>query len=80
MYLVKDRRNGQVYALKRSALMLPEHETRFQNEVDAHGSMASCPFVVTLVDSKVVTLKDGGKHGILLLPFYFNGSVSIHTE
>ncbi|KAJ3299910.1 Serine/threonine-protein kinase 16 [Borealophlyctis nickersoniae] len=64
------------YALKRIRIQLPEQEERLTNEIAAHKAVNS-PFVVKLLDSQVVRERSNGAvvEGILLLPFYSNGTV-----
>ncbi|KAJ1345035.1 hypothetical protein BSLG_000550 [Batrachochytrium salamandrivorans] len=80
---VKDMANGTgdhsstgLYALKRIAVQLPEHEERLRGEIAAHGCVTHSPYVVNLVDSQCVMGADGSiVEGRLLLPYFKNGTV-----
>ncbi|KAJ3054330.1 Serine/threonine-protein kinase 16 [Rhizophlyctis rosea] len=75
VYLVRAADN-QHYALKRIRIQLPEQEERLKNEIAAHKAIKS-PHVVQLVDAEIVRDRPNGaiKEGLLLLPFYGNGTV-----
>ena len=79
VYLVRASDN-QHYALKRIRIQLPEQEESLKNEIAAHKAVKS-PHVVELVDAEVVRDRPNGaiKEGLLLLPFYGNGTVGFLT-
>ncbi|KAL5034966.1 Serine/threonine-protein kinase env7 [Batrachochytrium dendrobatidis] len=65
-----------LFALKRIAVQLPEHEERLKNEIAAHGCVSDSPFVVKLVDSQRITDANGSvTEGRLLLPYFKNGTI-----
>ena len=70
MYLVSDPINGAKFALKRQRIQLKEHEAGLKREIQAHTIVRESKYVVSLLDSFV----DPGNEGLLLLPFFSNGT------
>ena len=74
VYLVKDKSNGTLYALKRVNTELPEHEAMLNQEIKAYKQVQS-PYIIKLIDSKIIQNSGRTVEGLLLLPFYKNGTV-----
>ncbi|KAI9199677.1 kinase-like domain-containing protein [Polychytrium aggregatum] len=74
VYLVQETApRRSLFALKKVRLQLPEHEDRFQKEIEAHKSVDS-PHVLKLVDYEIVR-DSKGTEGLLLLPYHHLGTV-----
>ncbi|KAJ3127049.1 hypothetical protein HK098_006846 [Nowakowskiella sp. JEL0407] len=75
VYLVKETNGSALFALKKVRLQLPEQVERFKGEVEAMKSVNS-PHVVRLEESAVLNGRDGEPlEGLILMPFYSNGTL-----
>ena len=76
VYLVREQGHyGDPKALKRIRVQLPEQEERLLREIQAHSAVSS-PHVLKLLDSTTIKSRTGqGTEGLLILPFYKNGTV-----
>lgn len=74
VYLVKDKSDGRLYALKHIRVQLPEHAKQLSNEIETHAKVNS-PNVIKLIDSKIVSKMGKVVSGYLLLPYYPHGTV-----
>ncbi|KAJ3305038.1 Serine/threonine-protein kinase 16 [Kappamyces sp. JEL0829] len=73
VYLVKDKHDGSLYALKRISTQYEEQGALLAEEIAAHKQVDS-PQVLKLVDSKIVVNNGRVVEGLLLLPYYQNGT------
>lgn len=74
VYLVRDKKDGVKYALKRINAQLEEQAALLKGEIDAHLAVNS-PHIIKLIDSKIVSINGRVSEGLLLLPFYSKGTV-----
>jgi serine/threonine kinase 16 len=74
VFLVVEKGQYEKYCLKQIKIQLPEHEERLRKEIASHG-LVSSPHVLKLLDSTLV--KEHGKvvQGLLLLPWFPNGTI-----
>jgi serine/threonine kinase 16 len=74
VYLVKDKIDGQLYALKRVRVQLEEQTKMLKQEIQAHRLVQS-RHVIPLLDSKLIQSNGSISEGLLLLPYFENGTV-----
>jgi serine/threonine kinase 16 len=74
VYLVRDKKDGSKYALKRINTQLEEQAELLKTEIEAHKAVNS-PHVLKLIDSRILNINGRVSEGLLLLPFYNKGTV-----
>ncbi|KAJ3260965.1 Serine/threonine-protein kinase 16 [Boothiomyces macroporosus] len=79
VYLVKDKKDGKLFALKQIKIQLEEQQKLLLQEIEAHKKVRS-DHVLKLFDSELK--KENGKivEGLLLLPYCKNGTVQSLIE
>lgn len=63
-----------MYALKKITIQLEEQAINMKAEIDAHGFIDS-PYVIKLLDHKIIVNEGKIVEGLLLLPLMKNGTI-----
>jgi serine/threonine kinase 16 len=79
VYLVKDKSENKLYALKKIRIQLQEQTRLVKQEIQAHSCVQS-PNIIKLIDWELKEFNGIISEGLLLLPFYKNGTVQALIE
>ncbi|KAI8895134.1 kinase-like domain-containing protein, partial [Globomyces pollinis-pini] len=74
VYLVMDQFDRKQYALKQIKIQLEEQSNLIKSEIHAHKQVNS-PYILKLIDSQLIMSNGKPSQGLLLLPYYENGTI-----